>query len=48
MKIVQSETYTKAAKNLPLCLNCLLPFKCRVKRVPIEKFIFRNQNFKKY
>ncbi|TAH04082.1 MAG: hypothetical protein EAZ15_01450 [Sphingobacteriales bacterium] len=35
-------------KNLPLCPNCYLPFKCRAKRKFFEKLIFRNQNFKKY
>ncbi len=38
----------KNANNLPICPNCYLPFKCRVKRNVIEKLIFRNQNFKKY
>ncbi|TAE42243.1 MAG: hypothetical protein EAY66_00905 [Sphingobacteriales bacterium] len=39
---------TKHPDLMPNCPNCYLPFKCRVKRNPLLKFIFRNHNFKKY
>ncbi|TAF46393.1 MAG: hypothetical protein EAZ51_07280 [Sphingobacteriales bacterium] len=35
-------------KNLPICPNCYLPFKCRAKRGWLEKLFFGEQNFKKY
>lgn len=44
----ENESIPDKNTNYPLCINCNLPFKIRIKRSFLEKLVFRKANAKKY